>query len=111
MHPRFGVEREYAVRSLGVLDEEQRNRLLEGVEIDGQRAGFKSIPPAVARGPPLVPRRHHRRAQPRGAKLFRPWATPSVASSASGTAAWCAARPQARCLGDLPPDDVRRCAS
>lgn len=43
MHPRFGVEREYAVRSLGVLDEEARARLLEGVEIDGQRAAFKSI--------------------------------------------------------------------
>lgn len=43
MHPRFGVEREYAVRSLGTLDEEQRQRLLDGVEIDGQRAAFKSI--------------------------------------------------------------------
>ncbi|WP_428424212.1 pseudouridine synthase [Methylibium sp.] len=43
MHPRFGVEREYAVRVLGSLDEEQRAKLLEGVEIDGQTAGFKSI--------------------------------------------------------------------
>jgi 23S rRNA pseudouridine2605 synthase len=43
MHPRFGVEREYAVRSLGVLSEEQRQQLLDGVEIDGQRAAFKSI--------------------------------------------------------------------
>ena len=43
MHPRFGVEREYAVRSLGVLTEEAKTHLLEGVEIDGQRAGFKSI--------------------------------------------------------------------
>ncbi len=43
MHPRFGVEREYAVRSLGVLSEEARQRLLDGVEIDGQRAAFKSI--------------------------------------------------------------------
>ena len=43
MHPRFGVEREYAVRSLGVLNEEARARLLEGVEIEGQRAAFKSI--------------------------------------------------------------------
>ncbi len=43
MHPRFGVEREYAVRSLGMLSEESKQRLLEGVEIDGQRAAFKSL--------------------------------------------------------------------
>ena len=43
MHPRFGIEREYAVRSLGVLDVAARARLLEGVEIDGQAAAFKSI--------------------------------------------------------------------
>ncbi len=43
MHPRFGVEREYAVRVLGTLDEEARHKLLAGVIIDGQTAGFKSI--------------------------------------------------------------------
>ncbi len=43
MHPRFGVEREYAVRSLGVLQQDAKARLLAGVEIDGQTAGFKSI--------------------------------------------------------------------
>ena len=43
MHPRFGVEREYAVRVMGHLDDEARAKLLEGVEIDGQRASFKSI--------------------------------------------------------------------
>ncbi len=43
MHPRFGVEREYAVRSLGLLEPEAKAKLLEGVEIDGQRAAFKSI--------------------------------------------------------------------
>lgn len=43
MHPRFGVEREYAVRSLGVLSEEAKAQLLEGVDIDGQRCAFKSI--------------------------------------------------------------------
>ena len=43
MHPRFGVEREYAVRSLGALDDEAKAKLLEGVEIDGQRCAFKSI--------------------------------------------------------------------
>ena len=35
MHPRFGVEREYAVRVLGTLVEDQREELLEGVDIDG----------------------------------------------------------------------------
>ncbi|MCC9597620.1 pseudouridine synthase [Rubrivivax sp. JA1055] len=43
MHPRFGIEREYAVRSLGGLDDASRQKLLEGVEIDGQRCAFKSI--------------------------------------------------------------------
>jgi 23S rRNA pseudouridine2605 synthase len=43
MHPRFGVEREYAVRVLGTLDEDLKAELLEGVEIDGQMASFRSI--------------------------------------------------------------------
>ncbi|WP_374592567.1 pseudouridine synthase [Aquabacterium sp.] len=43
MHPRFGVEREYAVRVLGSLDETAREKLLTGVSIDGQAASFKSI--------------------------------------------------------------------
>jgi 23S rRNA pseudouridine2605 synthase len=43
MHPRFGVEREYAVRVLGTLEADARARLLEGVEIEGQKAAFKSI--------------------------------------------------------------------
>ena len=43
MHPRFGVEREYAVRVLGRLDESSKSQLLEGVNIDGQIASFKSI--------------------------------------------------------------------
>jgi 23S rRNA pseudouridine2605 synthase len=43
MHPRFGVEREYAVRVMGHVDDDARAKLLEGVEIDGQRAAFKSI--------------------------------------------------------------------
>ena len=43
MHPRFGVEREYAVRVLGTLDMESREKLLAGVSIDGQEAHFKSI--------------------------------------------------------------------
>ena len=43
MHPRFGVEREYAVRVLGELDQAERERLLAGVEIDGQSCAFKSL--------------------------------------------------------------------
>src|SRR5205814_2468297 len=43
MHPRFGVEREYAVRVLGTLTEDDKAELLEGVTIDGQTASFKSI--------------------------------------------------------------------
>ena len=43
MHPRFGVEREYAVRVMGHLEDDARAKLLEGVDIDGQRAAFKSI--------------------------------------------------------------------
>ena len=43
MHPRFGVEREYAVRVLGSLSKEQKDTLLTGVDVDGQQASFKSI--------------------------------------------------------------------
>lgn len=43
MHPRFGVEREYAVRVLGTLEPEAKAKLLEGVEIEGQTAAFRSI--------------------------------------------------------------------
>ncbi|HSI46855.1 MAG TPA: pseudouridine synthase [Ideonella sp.] len=43
MHPRFGVEREYAVRVLGTLEKPAKERLLAGVEIEGQTAAFKAI--------------------------------------------------------------------
>jgi 23S rRNA pseudouridine2605 synthase len=35
MHPSFGLEREYAVRVLGALTDEEKQRLLDGVAIDG----------------------------------------------------------------------------
>lgn len=38
MHPRYEVEREYAVRILGELNEEQTQALLSGVNIDFDRA-------------------------------------------------------------------------
>lgn len=50
MHPRFGVEREYAVRTLGTLEDEQKAKLLAGVEVDGQTAAFKSIEAAGGEG-------------------------------------------------------------
>jgi 23S rRNA pseudouridine2605 synthase len=43
MHPRFGVEREYAVRVLGTLQAEAKARLLAGVEIEGQMANLRAI--------------------------------------------------------------------
>jgi 23S rRNA pseudouridine2605 synthase len=43
MHPRFGLEREYAVRVLGALTKEEKQRLLEGVRLDDGIAQFGSI--------------------------------------------------------------------
>lgn len=43
MHPRFGLEREYAVRVLGALSSEEKARLLEGVQLDDGMASFGSI--------------------------------------------------------------------
>ena len=42
-HPRFEVEREYAVRVVGELSEEQKAKLLTGVEIDGESCKFDSL--------------------------------------------------------------------
>lgn len=43
MHPRFGVEREYAVRVLGGLSDEDKQMLLDGVELEDGRAHFKAL--------------------------------------------------------------------
>jgi len=43
MHPRFGLEREYAVRVLGALSKEERQRLIEGVKLDDGVAHFGAI--------------------------------------------------------------------
>ena len=43
MHPRFGVEREYAVRLLGTLTPENKANLLAGVDVEGQKASFRTI--------------------------------------------------------------------
>jgi 23S rRNA pseudouridine2605 synthase len=43
MHPRFGLEREYAVRVLGALSNEEKKRLLEGVTLEDGNAQFTSL--------------------------------------------------------------------
>ncbi len=43
MHPRFGLEREYAVRVLGGLSPEEKQRLLAGVQLGDGVAQFGSI--------------------------------------------------------------------
>jgi len=43
MHPRFGLQREYAVRVLGALSNEEKQRLLDGVQLDDGPAQFASI--------------------------------------------------------------------
>ena len=43
MHPRFGLEREYAVRVLGALSNEEKQKLLDGVRLDDGMAQFGSI--------------------------------------------------------------------
>lgn len=40
MHPRYGAEREYAVRVLGELTPEQQERLVKGVELEDGEARF-----------------------------------------------------------------------
>jgi 23S rRNA pseudouridine2605 synthase len=43
MHPRFGLEREYAVRVLGGLNPDEKQRLLSGVQLGDGMAQFGSI--------------------------------------------------------------------
>jgi 23S rRNA pseudouridine2605 synthase len=43
MHPRYGIDREYAVRTLGELEEGMRQKLLAGVELDDGVAQFSRI--------------------------------------------------------------------
>lgn len=43
MHPRQGFEREYSVRLLGTLDDAQRAKLLEGVQLEDGLAKFNSV--------------------------------------------------------------------
>ena len=43
MHPRFGLEREYAVRVLGALSNDEKQRLRDGVMLDDGQAQFGTI--------------------------------------------------------------------
>lgn len=50
MHPSFEVEREYAVRTLGTLTEEQMQRLKKGVRLEDGMASFDEILDAGGEG-------------------------------------------------------------
>jgi pseudouridine synthase len=43
MHPRYGAEREYAVRVLGEMDEAQRKSLVEGIQLEDGMAAFGAL--------------------------------------------------------------------
>jgi 23S rRNA pseudouridine2605 synthase len=43
MHPRYGIDREYAVRTLGELEEGMRQKLLAGIELEDGLAQFSKI--------------------------------------------------------------------
>jgi 23S rRNA pseudouridine2605 synthase len=43
MHPRFGLQREYAARVLGALSDEERQKLLDGVQLEDGMAAFGSV--------------------------------------------------------------------
>ncbi|MBI5329551.1 MAG: pseudouridine synthase [Betaproteobacteria bacterium] len=49
-HPRYEVEREYAVRLLGALDAEKMDLLVKGVQLDDGIANIESIVPAGGEG-------------------------------------------------------------
>jgi 23S rRNA pseudouridine2605 synthase len=50
MHPRYEVEREYAVRVLGELTEEQMQKLREGIPLDDGPARFNKVEDAGGSG-------------------------------------------------------------
>jgi 23S rRNA pseudouridine2605 synthase len=43
MHPRYNIDREYAVRTLGELEEGMRQKLLAGVDLEDGKASFSKI--------------------------------------------------------------------
>jgi 23S rRNA pseudouridine2605 synthase len=56
MHPRYQIEREYAVRVQGLLKEEDLEKLSHGVDLEDGRAAFERIVPADERPKPSANR-------------------------------------------------------
>jgi 23S rRNA pseudouridine2605 synthase len=50
MHPRYGIDREYAVRVLGEIDEASLARLTDGIELEDGLAKFIRLQPAGGEG-------------------------------------------------------------
>jgi 23S rRNA pseudouridine2605 synthase len=50
MHPRYEVEREYAVRVYGTVDEESLELLCRGVESEGEKLAFDRLVPGAGAG-------------------------------------------------------------
>lgn len=50
MHPRYRLEREYAVRVLGEIDEASMKKLTEGIELEDGLAKFTRLQPAGGEG-------------------------------------------------------------
>jgi len=56
MHPRYEIEREYAVRVQGMLNQEHLEKLARGVHLDDGLAAFERIAPADERTAPSANR-------------------------------------------------------
>lgn len=50
MHPRYGIDREYAVRVLGEIDETSLKKLTDGIELEDGVARFIRMQPAGGEG-------------------------------------------------------------
>jgi 23S rRNA pseudouridine2605 synthase len=50
MHPRYGIDREYAVRVLGEVGEESLEKLRTGIELEDGMASFDRLQPAGGEG-------------------------------------------------------------